>query len=282
MRRTIVAFLIVVLPAGAVSAQSPQSVRDSTEDAAKPFLTKHDAWLAAGFVAATAAMLPLDHRLAGEIREPVFQDNTFAHNAASFFRYMGQPAPEIIGPSLYAVGRIGGWPYLSALGLHGTESFLLATVFTTTLKVVVGRARPYVTADTSAYSFKLFRGLKGTDYESFPSGHATTAFSVASAVTAETTHWLAEEDAWPGWKYVVGGVMYGGAALVGVSRMYHDKHWASDVMAGAAIGTFSGNKVVWYAYSHPDNPVDRLLLSTAVLPSADGGISLAWTIPANF
>ena len=44
--------------------------------------------------------------------------------------------------------------------------------------------------------------------------------------------------------------MYGGATLVGLSRMYNNAHWASDVTLGAAIGTFSGIKVVRFNHSH--------------------------------
>jgi hypothetical protein len=43
--------------------------------------------------------------------------------------------------------------------------------------------------------------------------------------------------------------MYGGAALVGLSRMYNNRHWASDVITGAAIGTFAGTKVVRYHHT---------------------------------
>jgi hypothetical protein len=48
--------------------------------------------------------------------------------------------------------------------------------------------------------------------------------------------------------------------------MYHNKHWASDVLVGAAIGTFAGRKVVRWHHSHPDNRVDRWLLGAAVTP----------------
>jgi len=69
-----------------------------------------------------------------------------------------------------------------------------------------------------------------------PSGHATDGFVAAAAVTAETGRW------WPRSTRIVGPLMYGGATMVGLSRMYHNKHWASDVVLGAAIGTFSGRK----------------------------------------
>ena len=69
--------------------------------------------------------------------------------------------------------------------------------------------------------------------------------------------------------------MYGGAAAVGVSRMYNNRHWASDVILGAAIGTFAGTKVVRYHRTHPGNRLDRWLLNASVSPSDFGHISLS-------
>jgi membrane-associated phospholipid phosphatase len=42
--------------------------------------------------------------------------------------------------------------------------------------------------------------------------------------------------------------------------MYNNMHWASDVMAGAAIGTLVGLKVVKYTHSHPGNRIDNNLI----------------------
>jgi membrane-associated phospholipid phosphatase len=42
----------------------------------------------------------------------------------------------------------------------------------------------------------------------------------------------------------IGLALHGGAALVGLSRIYHNRHWASDVAAGAALGIVSGWLVV--------------------------------------
>jgi hypothetical protein len=74
--------------------------------------------------------------------------------------------------------------------------------------------------------------------------------------------------------------MYGGATLVGLSRMYHNKHWASDVALGAAIGTFSGLKVVRYSHTHPDNKVDRVMLHAVIAPDGHGGSYLGFALPA--
>jgi membrane-associated phospholipid phosphatase len=72
----------------------------------------------------------------------------------------------------------------------------------------------------------------------------------------------------------------GGATLVGLSRIYHDAHWASDVALGAAIGTFGGLKVVRYSHHHPDNFIDRIMLPMRVVPSPQGA-SIFWTIPVG-
>ncbi|HEU4563201.1 MAG TPA: phosphatase PAP2 family protein, partial [Gemmatimonadaceae bacterium] len=94
-------------------------------------------------------------------------------------------------------------------------------------------------------------------------------FAAAAAVTEETSRW------WPSSTWIVGPLMYGGATMVGLSRMYHNKHWASDVVLGAAIGTFSGLKVVQYAHGHPTNRLDRIMLRTAVVP-VQGGMMVVW------
>ena len=67
---------------------------------------------------------------------------------------------------------------------------------------------------------------------SFPSGHTTQAFALASVISG---HY---DDAWV--KYS----SYTVAGLVGIARSYHDAHFASDVLAGALVGTLVGQSVV--------------------------------------
>ena len=82
----------------------------------------------------------------------------------------------------------------------------------------------------------------------------------------------------PNTTWFVAPLMYGGAALAGVSRMYDNRHWATDVLVGAGIGTFAGLKVVRYHDSRPNNGIDRFFLSGTLVPNETGGHSLRWSV----
>lgn len=268
--------LIFTLTTSSLFAQTTDS---TTARPGEPFFTKRDIYRAAGFVVGTVVATQFDERLADFFQDSSLQENSTFKSAANFFNFMGQPAPQIIGVGLFGVGHLIHSSRMQRLGLHGFEAMIMSNVITTSIKITAGRARPLVKApERDAHDYKLFRGTKGSDYQSFPSGHATTAFAAASAVTGEITQWAHESNWSPVVPIAVGVTMYGGATLVGVARMYSDKHWASDVMAGAAIGTFSGIKVVRYVYRHPGNLVDRTLLSTSFVPLDDGRTAVAWTI----
>lgn len=272
-RTTISTLFALAAFARQLSAQTPPttSPRDSTHAQTQaPFFTVKDALLAGGFAAGTVIMFPLDRRLAQHIHQNPNSAN-WLNNASKGVEYIASPGAYVIGGGLYAVGLVGHYGRIEDLGWHGTEAVLFADGVTYVLKGVLGRSRPYVTGDSSAHDFHFGKGFTNGDRQSFPSGHATSAFAAAAAVTNETTRW------WPRSEWVVGPLMYAGATAVGLSRMYHNKHWASDVVMGAAIGTFSGRKVVQYAHGHPGNLLDRIILHTAVAPDGRGGVALAYT-----
>jgi membrane-associated phospholipid phosphatase len=266
-RRTLAALMIGATAAAPVGAQAPSRAEPR---AGGTLFTSRDAWLAAGFAGLTVAMFPLDRRLAHTLRDSSLQANRFLSRASKGVESVADPGAIVIGTAMYAVGRIGGWRDVADLGLHGTEAVVAAGAATTLLKGVLGRARPYISADANAHDFRFGRGFGDNRYESFPSGHTTVAFAAAAAVTSESRRW------WPGATWIVAPAMYGGATLVGASRIYHDAHWASDVALGAAIGTFAGIKVVRYAHHHPDNRINRLMLPMSVGLRSDGRAALAW------
>jgi membrane-associated phospholipid phosphatase len=269
---------LVLALAAAPGLAGQQAPAPSTPSDTPPFFNWKDAVVAGGFVVGAIGFAELDRPLAHTLQSPSLQESRLVKDGATFFKFMGQPAPEVIGAVLYGAGRLTHKRPIAALGLHGLEALLLSAAITTTIKDAAGRARPYVHADTVTNDFEFLRGLKeGHDYQSFPSGHTATAFAVAATATGEAMHW-AEEKKWsPVWQYAIGGTLFGGATLVGVSRMYHDQHWASDVIGGAAVGIFSGFKVVKYAYRHPQNRFDRWLLPIALERGADGSTVFAWT-----
>jgi membrane-associated phospholipid phosphatase len=178
----------------------------------------------------------------------------------------------IIGTTMYAVGRIAKVNRMAELGLHGTEALAVGELTGHVLKGMLGRQRPYV-QPRNPHSYGFLRGFGGGDqFRSFPSGHTVAAFAAASAVTSQTSNW------WPNSRILIGTALYGGAALTGISRMYDNRHWASDVIMGAGIGTFAGLKVVRFNSSHSGNRLDRWLLSGSVTPTPDGGRTLRWSL----
>ena len=105
------------------------------------------------------------------------------------------------------------------------ESAGVSYVWTASFKRVLGRHRPNAGGprDFAPFSGNL----------SMPSGETTHAFAMASVVAEQ----------YPNWPVRI--LSYGLASCVGAARIARDGHWTSDVLVGAAIGTFVGRSVVW-------------------------------------
>ena len=250
--------LVLSLTASMAGAQTADTLHTDHD-----LFDSGDAFLAAGFMAATVAAAPADRWFTRELQDESRQANKILNRGAVVFRVIGHPGGMIAGSTLYLAGLAVNDRRTQDLGLHSVESIMVGYVISGTIKAVAGRARPYASAD-NARNFKPFRGLRSDDYRSFPSGHATAAFALASLVSSETSHW------WPDTRWVIGPVMYGAATLTGVSRVYNNQHWASDVIAGAAVGTLTGIKLFRYQHSHPDNWLDKKFLRAGISVSNNG------------
>ena len=258
--------IVVVLPFSPVVAQS-----DSTRSTVQLF-TYRDGALASGVILAALFARRLDDHYAQRLQDSSTQANEKLHKLATVVRTTAAPGAFIIGTSMYLTGRLVKNDHLASLGLHGTEALLLGEFTGGVLKGLIGRQRPYVTPQNS-HSFGFLRGFGGGDkYRSFPSGHSLAAFAAAAAVSSETSEW------WPNTRWIIGPVMFTGATLTGVSRMYDNKHWASDVIVGAGLGTFAGLKVVRYNEAHPGSRIEKLFLSGSIVPTADGGHAFHWSL----
>jgi membrane-associated phospholipid phosphatase len=264
---------LVVMVGFVATTAVPVAAQTTGQAPAKSLFTWQDAAVMGGATIATALLAPVDVAIANRLRDSTVQENRFIGTLAAIVRDVATPYSVVIGVSMYAYGRLARDKKAADLGLHGTEALAVGALSGALLKGLFGRERPYVKRDP--HNYRLGRGFvrRGKEqYRSFPSGHTISAFAAAAAVTSETRRW------WPGSDKYIGPAMYGGAALAGISRIYHNRHWATDVMMGAAIGTMAGLKVVRYHHAHPDNLIDRWLLTGTASRDAAGRIMVNWSV----
>jgi membrane-associated phospholipid phosphatase len=233
-----------------------------------------DAWMAGAFAAATVAAMPFDERMAEWMQRPGLQNSQALQSTANVFRPLADPGAVIIAGGLYVAGRLSHHATAAAIGLHSGEAIVAAGAAEWLISAVSGRARPRVDIHRPQ-DYKLGRGFGAAgNYQSFPSGHATAAFALAAAVTAEAG------NRWPHEHVLIGVLAYGGATVSALSRMYNNAHWGSDVLLGAGLGTVAGRVVVRWQHGHPNNWIDRTFLHLSVALAPGGGtmvgFSAAW------
>jgi membrane-associated phospholipid phosphatase len=175
----------------------------------------------------------VDEWLAQSIRRPAWVRTGGGHQIATVVSFVGGTAPFVGAAGLWLGGTLADRRNDQVAGRTATQSLLAASLVTGALKFTLGRARPYVTADTNSRDFKLNRGWGNDAYRSMPSGHSTAAFAFATALSKERARVRGKSASFD-------AMAYGSATLVALSRMMLDKHWASDILAGSAIGIASG------------------------------------------
>ncbi len=138
-----------------------------------------------------------------------------------------------------------------------------------TLLLAMSYAMMGIAVNVSKRAFKEKRPDSGAR-NSFPSGHTATAF-------------MGAEYLWQEYRHTHPIIGYGGyvvATAVGFMRIHNDRHWANDVLAGAAVGMLSTKFAYWlYPKIFRESP-RRSKNSTAFMgmpyASTDGaGLSMA-------
>jgi membrane-associated phospholipid phosphatase len=124
----------------------------------------------------------------------------------------GSAILPVVG-ALFVAGRFAPQGQFRAASYDFAQAMIVTGAYTGLLKHTVTRDRP-----------------DGSDALSFPSGHTSTAFSLASVAN----HHYGPK---------VGVPMYALAVGVGLSRIEQDRHHLSDVIAGATIGFLVGRTV---------------------------------------
>ena len=146
------------------------------------------------------------------------------HVTHDFFSPLGGTWSVFISAGYYGLGLARHNGRMQSTGLMAVESYLVGSVIARIPKIVFGRVRPDAWDHPSAFRWEgPFGG------SSFPSGHTAAAFSVAAVFATQY-----RQIKW------VPVLSYSLAAAVGLSRIYENRHWTSDVFTGAIIGLITG------------------------------------------
>ena len=129
-------------------------------------------------------------------------------------KYYGD-TPEQLAFSIgtWAIGRMTHKPKMSHLGMDLLRAQALTEMLVQPIKFATGRERPDL-----------------SNRQSFPSGHAAITFATAAVIERHL-----------GWKRSL--LAYGVASYVAASRLHDNRHYLSDVVFGAAVGSIAGRTV---------------------------------------
>ena len=165
----------------------------------------------------------------GQLRHMFKKNRSSANDSVSdTLEKFGNGGYELGFLGLYgAAGYLFKRSEMAGTAMLAAVSFAAANAAGTVVKIAAGRARPYT--EDGKGSFRPFKAKTGNT--SFPSGHTTSAFSVASVFASRYK------------SPAVGIVAYSLASGAALQRVYGDKHWASDAFAGAALGVVVGRAV---------------------------------------
>ena len=168
------------------------------------------------------------------------QHSAFVRNAGKYITNFGfqYEIYSLAGFGLY--GILAKSQKVKTTTLLATQSVITATIVESVIKTISGRTRPnyYNLFSEAEPSFKgPFTSLKNSpsgtgSNSSFPSGHTAAAFAAATVFAVEYKN-----------KPFIPIIAYSMATLVGVSRITENKHWTTDVVAGAALGYLTGRQI---------------------------------------
>jgi membrane-associated phospholipid phosphatase len=185
---------------------------------------------------ATAGAVGLTYVFDDDIRDKLQGTKSGAlETATDVGAIIGNPFVHLgVAGVVYGGGVLADSPKWRETGEMLGEAALLADAATFVLKQAIGRSRPSETGEKG--SFRPFQFKSG--YDSMPSMHTASSFAMASVMASTSEN------------HAVKALYYSVAAFVGFSRMYQDKHWAADVVLGAAIGELCGRVVTRHHASH--------------------------------
>jgi membrane-associated phospholipid phosphatase len=211
---------LVVLTLACPGALAGQSLHSAAADSF-PTATSIHWWQGAAVLGGVSALILLD----GTVRQDVQSHRSpGGDRLAETVRHFGQP--EVYGTvtaGILTAGLITHNPRLIRTGTRVAGALAVAAGVSNSIKMLAGRTRPDAQVlDNDADDFAVFSG-----HASWPSGHTSMAFAFATALGDELHQPVARYG------------LLAAATAVGWSRINDNRHWLSDVAAGAVVGITS-------------------------------------------
>lgn len=254
-------------PPGALKTLFISTVKDQKVMWTSPFhmnRSNYGWWL--GFGLATGGLVAADRTLSRQLPNTSDQTAISRDISQTGAVYTLYPITGVY----YLIGVLADSPKTKEVGALGAEALTNALIISSVIKVVTGRERPEAPNGNGNW------GQWGN--YSFPSGHSIMGWALASLVAHEYHNTPA-----------IPIICYTLATGVSAARFSARKHWASDIVAGGAMGWFIG-RYVYRRHADPrihQAPISRLIRPDSIGPyfnprTGGVGIGLTWNLGSSY
>lgn len=215
---------------------------DLKQSFSKPFHMKGKDWGRFGKFATIAVGLSFADEPIQRNAVDLVNNHSAIRNASSFITKFGGPYEIYTLAGFGTYGLIFKSDKVKTTTLLATQAYLTGAAIESVMKLLSGRTRPSayngVNSETEPNFYGPFskraKDINGSkEFSSFPSGHTTVAFAAATVFAKEYSK-----------SVIVPIIAYSAATAIGLSRITENKHWATDVFVGAALGYLTGKQVV--------------------------------------
>jgi membrane-associated phospholipid phosphatase len=214
---------------------------DLKQEFTKPFHATKKDWVNFGKFAVIAIGLSFGDEPIQQFAVRLRSKNIPLQRTSNFITNFGGTYEVYTLTAFGAYGFIFKDEKIKVTTLLATQAYITGGALESVMKFLSGRTRPsFYNPDTEAEPrflgpfSKTAKDANGKKvYSSFPSGHTTVAFAAATVFAKEYRNRV--------WVPIIA---YTSATLIGLSRITENKHWATDVLVGSAVGYLAGQNIV--------------------------------------
>ena len=207
---------------------------DFKQQITKPFHMTGKDWGKVGIFALATGALSFADEPVQQFAIKLRNNNLSVRGISSWVTKFGGRYETFLLVGLGAYGFIFKDEKIKTTTLLATQAYITSGLMSDLIKRITGKQRPGFVDPRTNEAEPMFHGpfyhardINGNKISvvSFPSGHTTAAFSAATVFAIEY-----RDNPW------VPILSYTAATLIGLSRITENKHWITDVFAGAALG----------------------------------------------